>query len=282
MWIIVVFVLELTVRAAEPDVNPLVRRALSSEISRQQRLENYTWEQKTVEKTFDQKGRPQSTKTKVFEYLVIDGSEYERMIEEDGKPLNSARVFKEQQKMDKEMARRRAESPAQRKHRQDEHLKRRREGIRFREEVLAAFTFSIAGEEKVKGLECWKILGEPKRGYQAQSRQGKMVLGKIHGTLWITKANSDLMKVDAVTTDKITFGGFLASLSPGAHIALEMMRVNDELWHPELIRVSVNARALVKRFNVEEELAFRNFRKFKTESRLVAEEPRPAGSGRAH
>ncbi len=271
MRIILVFVLALTVRASEPDVNALVRKALSSEISRQQRLENYTWEQKTIQKTFDQKGRLQSTKTKVFEYLVIDGSEYERMIEEDGKPLSAARVVKEQQTMDKEMARRRAESPAQRKHRQDEHAKRRQEGIRFREEVLAAFTFSIVGEEKVKGLDCWRILGEPRRGYQAHSRQGKMVLGKIRGTMWLSKANTDLMRVDAVTTDKITIGGFLASLSPGAHIALEMVRVNDELWHPESIRFSVNARALVKRFNVEEEIAFRNFRKFKTESKLVAE-----------
>ena len=61
-------------------------------------------------------------------------------------------------------------------------------------------------------------------------------------------------------------------MSPGAHIAVEMMRVNDELWHPEWVRVAVNARALVKRFNVEEEVAFRNFHKFKTESRMVVAE----------
>ena len=101
------------------------------------------------------------------------------------------------------------------------------------------------------------------------------MLGKIHGAMWVTKSNSDLMKVDATTTDKITFGGFLASLSPGAHIALDMMRVNDVLWHPEFIRVGINARALWKRVNVDVEVAFRNFHKFKTESRLVAaDEPR--------
>lgn len=259
--------------AAEPvDVNAIVRKSLSSEISRQQRLENYTWEQQTIEKSFDQKGKLQSTKTKVFEFLALDGSEYKRLIEEDGKPLTATRASIEQQKMDKEIARRKAESASQRKGRVEQHTKNRQEGIKFREEVLKAFTFKIAGEETVKGLDCWKIEGEPKGSYVAQSRQGKMFLGKIRGTLWVTKLNSDLMKVDALTIGKITFGGFLASLSPGAHIALAMMRVNDELWHPEMIRISVNARALVKRFNVEEEIAFRNFHKFKTESKLVATE----------
>lgn len=255
-----------------PDVNSIVRKALSREIDRQKRLEDYTWEQKSVEKMMDQKGKVLSTKTRVFEYLVLDGSEYQRLIEVDGKPLSPESARKEQQKMDKEIARRRGESASARQRRINEHAKRRQEGIKFREEVLNAFTFSIAGEEKLKGLDCWKIQAEPKRGYVGQSRQGKMMLGKIRGALWVTKANSDLMKVDAETTDKITFGGFLASLSPGAHIALEMMRINDELWHPEFVRVAVNARALVKRFNVEEEVAFRNFHKFKTESKLVAVE----------
>ena len=270
---LLIFLVAISVLAGDqPDANAIVRKALSSEIDRQKRLENYTWEQKTVEKTFDQKGKLQSTKTKVFEYLVLDGSEYERLVEEDGKPLSSDRATKEQRKMDKEIARRRAESPSTRQHRIDEHAKRRQEGIKFREEILRAFTFSITGEEQVKGFACWKILAEPARGFVAQSRQGKMMLGKIRGALWVTKANSDLIKVDAQTTDKITFGGFLASLSPGAHIAFEMMRVNDELWHPEFFRIALNARALVKRMNVEEEIAFRNFHKFKTESKLVAVE----------
>jgi hypothetical protein len=209
---------------------------------------------------------------KIFEHLILDGSEYRRLIEDDNKPLNADRARKEQEKMDREIARRRAESNGQRQHRLDEHAKRRQESIKFREEVLNAFNFTIAGEEAIKSLDCWKIQAEPKRGYASQSRQGKLFLGKIRGAMWITKSNSDLVKVDVTTTEKITFGGFLASLSPGAHIGVDMMRINDELWHPESIRVGVNARALLKHLNFEEEIAYRNFRKFKTESKLVAVE----------
>jgi hypothetical protein len=262
----------LVIPAATPDANAIVRKALGSEISRQQRLQNYTWEEKMIEKNFDQKGKSLATHTKVFENLILDGSEYRRLIEEDGKPLAADRARKEQEKMDREIARRRSESAGQRQHRLDEQAKRRQEGIKFREEVLSAFVFTVAGEETVRALACWKIQAEPKRGYAAQSRQGKLMLGKLRGSLWITKSNSDLVKVDAVTTDKITFGGFLVSLSSGAHIALDMMRVNDELWHPESIRIGLSARALLKHYNLEEEIAFRNFRKFQTDSKLVAEE----------
>ena len=271
---VVILTLALAAYGAGPDVDAIVRKALSSEISRQQKLENYTWEEKTVERTFDKRGKALKTETKVSEVLVIDGSEYQRLIEQDGQPLNADRVRKEQQKMDSEIARRRSESPSKRKHRIDERAKRRQDGLKFREEVLSAFSFKIAGEEILKGVDCWKIQAEPKRGYVAQSRQGKIILGKIRGAMWISKAASDLMKVDAETTDKITFGGFLARLDPGARVRLDMMRVNDELWHPETIHIGINARALLKHYNVEEEVAFRNFHRFKTESKLVAAEGR--------
>ncbi|HEY3741418.1 MAG TPA: hypothetical protein VGL53_16315, partial [Bryobacteraceae bacterium] len=252
------------------DSDAIVRKALSSEISRQQKLGNYTWEEKSIEKMFDQKGKLQSTHSKVFENLIIDGSEYRRMIEDDGSPLDDSRAQKEQEKMDREIAKRHAESPEQRKERLDRQAKRRQESIRFREEVIEAFHFSIAGEEKMQGFDCWKIQAEPKPGYVAQSREGKLLLGKVRGTMWITKASSDLVKVDVETTQKLTFGGFLASLSPGAHIDIEMMRVNDELWYPRTIHVGLNARALLKHVNIEEELSYRNFRKFQAESKLVA------------
>jgi hypothetical protein len=255
---------------ANPDPDPIVRKALSSEILRQRKLENYAWEEKTVEKMFDQKGKLQSTRVKVFDNLIIDGSEYRRLIEEDGNPLSADRAVKEQEKMEREIARRRAESPSQHKARLDERAKRRQEAIKFREEILNAFTFSVVGEEAVRGFDCWKIQAEPKRGFVAQSRQGKMLLGKLHGSMWVTKDGSDLVKVDAETIDKITFGGFLASLGSGSHVGVEMMRVNEELWHPQTIRAGVNARALWKRVNVEEEVSYRNFRKFQTESKMVA------------
>src|SRR5438874_1034741 len=81
-----------------PDVNAIVRKALTREIERQQKLASYTWEESTVEKVFDSKGKSMSAHAKVFENLVIDGSEYRHQIAEDGKPLSEDRARKERAK----------------------------------------------------------------------------------------------------------------------------------------------------------------------------------------
>jgi hypothetical protein len=47
------------------------------------------------------------------------------------------------------------------------------------------------------------------------------------------------------------------------------MRVNEELWHPEWVRVRINARALWKKINADAETSYRNFRKFQVESRIL-------------
>ena len=268
MRLLVVSVICLTVFAQ--DAQQIVRKGLVIEIDRQRKLDNYVWETVEIEKKLDGSNAVKKTETRSTEHLMLDGSEYRRLIAKDGKPLTEDDARKEQAKMDAEMGRRRAESPQKRAERQANHKKRVDEEIKFREEVLKAFDFKIAGEETVKGIPCWKITATPKADYVAQSRQGKMFLGKLQGSIWASKEGPNWLKIEAETTGKITFGGFLASISPGAHFLIEQFRVNSELWHPERIQISVNARALVQRFHEEVEVQFRNFRKFQTESKMLA------------
>ena len=133
---------------------------------------------------------------------------------------------------------------------------------------MRAFTFRIEGEEKVNAFTAWRIAGDPRSDFQPKSRDGKM-LSKIRGRIWVDKTTGDWLKFDVETLDKITFGGFLASVAPGATISAQQMRVNEELWHPEWVRVKVNARALWKKINADAETSYRNFRKFQVESRIV-------------
>jgi hypothetical protein len=51
---------------------------------------------------------------------------------------------------------------------------------------------------------------------------------------------------------------------------IEQRRVNEEVWLPLRVRMSASATVgLVKKLNVEEELTFRNFRKFQSDSQVV-------------
>ncbi len=250
--------------AAVPDVQQIVREAINREINNQRKLDNYTWQESQVVRRVN-KPAPES---KVWDYFQIDGSPYRKLIEKNGKPLPASEARKEQEKMDKEIARRRDESPSRRDKRLKAEEKEKAEGIQFREEVLRAFDFKLEGEETVVGEAAWRIAGTPKSGFRPRSRDGKM-LAKIQGQLWVAKRSGEWLKFEIETLDKLTFGAFLASVAPGARISSEQMRVNEELWHPKWARVRLNARALWMKFDAEIEVAFRNFQKFSAESKIL-------------
>ena len=66
----------------------------------------------------------------------------------------------------------------------------------------------------------------------------------------------------------------MARLSKGARLNVQMTRVNDEVWLPKRIEANASARlALVKKYNVESDTSFSNYRKFQVESRVVAAAP---------
>ncbi len=258
-------VLSLAAEATTPDVNDLVRKAIDREVRHQRQLANYTWQERTVSNETEGKKKQQA---RLWDVFNVDGTSYRRLIEKDGKPLPPNEARKEQEKLDKEIARRKNETDSQRRKRVEAERKELEEGIKFREEVMKAFTFRIEGEEKINGFQAWRVAGDPRPGFQPKSREGK-VLNKIKGRIWIEKQSNEWLKFDVVTLDKITFGGFIAAVQPGATMMAQQMRVNEELWHPEWFRLKLNARALWKKMNAEVEQTYRNFRKFQTESRIL-------------
>jgi hypothetical protein len=55
-----------------------------------------------------------------------------------------------------------------------------------------------------------------------------------------------------------------------------MARVNDEVWLPKRIFANGTGRlALVKQLRVEDDTSYSNYRKFQSESRIVAVAPQP-------
>ncbi|MCC6538778.1 MAG: hypothetical protein IT162_14580, partial [Bryobacterales bacterium] len=143
------------------------------------------------------------------------------------------------------------------------------------EEVLRAFDFKLEGEETVAGAAAWRVAGTPRPGFKPTSRDGK-VLPKLRGHLWIAQQSGEWVKFEIETLDKITFGAFLASVAKGARISAEQMRVNEELWHPRVERIRLDARALFFKFNAEIENTYRNFQRFSAESRIVETGDAPA------
>ena len=62
----------------------------------------------------------------------------------------------------------------------------------------------------------------------------------------------------------------MARIHKGSRIVIEQTRINDEVWLPQHINVKVDARlALLKDFNLEDDITYRDYKKFRTDTKIV-------------
>lgn len=255
--------------AQDPDPLEIIRRSVEKDRLNFERANDYSYVQHTEQRQFGRGGRVSKSESRTFDVLVIDGEPYEKLIAKDGKPLSESEARKEQEKLDRELARRRQEKPEQRARRLTEREKRRREGREFAQEIPEAFTFRLAGQETLDGRPVWVIDAEPKPGFKGRAKRSDL-LTKFRGRLWIDQQDYQWVRVEAETIAPVRFGWILAKLDPGARMRFEQRRVHGEVWLPSHAWMRLAARvALVKRLDAEVEVFWRDYRKFQTDSRIT-------------
>jgi hypothetical protein len=155
----------------------------------------------------------------------------------------------------------------------DQAKKRRAREFAFLSEIPDLFDLKLEGEATVDGRPVWVVSGAPRPGAQPKTHDANVLL-KVRGRMWIDKATYQWAKVEAETTATISWGVFLARLAPGAKMVFEQTAVSPELWLPKRLFVSGNGRvALLKHLVEDQEIQWRNYKKFSVESKIVSEEP---------
>jgi hypothetical protein len=250
------------------DAAEIVRRSVERDFRNFERLQNYTFLERTEERRVDKKGNTTSTSSETEEVLILAGRPYYRLVARDDKPLSEKDARKEQDKLDKELHKRLQESEKDKAKR----AKERAEERRYLAEIPSAFTLTILGEDQVDGHAAWKIRAEPKPGYDPKDGRAK-VFKKVRGTLWIEQADYEWVKADIEVIDTISWGLFVLRIPPGARISFEQTRINDEVWLPKEGHVRADAKlGLLKTFRMGLDITYRDYRKFSSESQLVGAE----------
>ena len=256
-------------KLSQEQMQQLFRVVADQDIENDKRQRDYTYIERQVENKLDANGKTKSTEVRTYEILEIYGEPVERLIEKDDKPLTPKEASKEEEKIQKIIDKHKNESEADRKKREEKELKEREDDRKFVREVADAYDFRLLGTELVAGREAWVIEGEPRPGFQPHMKEAKF-LPKFHGRVWIDQGDLQLARMDIECLDTISFGLFLARFHRGSRFTLEQMRVNDEIWLPRQLAVKVDVRlALLKNFNVDIEQTFRDYKKFRTSSKVV-------------
>ncbi len=250
-----------------------MRRSVEMDQGNWVRMADYTWLGRLHERHFDSHNHVTLEHQEAWETIVLDGQPFRRMLERDGKPLPAEKQRQQQQKLDKATAELENETPEQKQRRAADYEKARRREREFLLEIPDAYDFRLEGDDKIDGHDVWVVSGVPRPGYHAKSRDGAALL-KIRGKMWIGKAGYQWVRVEAQTTETISFGLFLARLNPGAKLVLEQTRINDEVWLPKREYLSGSGRiAIVKRVAEDQEITWGDYKKFRVDSKLVPSNP---------
>ena len=210
-----------------------------------------------------------STETSGFEIMVIYGEQVQKQVSKDGKPLPEKDAAKEEEKIDKLIAKYKNESEGQRAKRLEKDEKEQEESRAFVREIADAFILTMLPSETVDGRPLYVIQGEPKPGYEPHTPNGKY-LPKFRGKLWIDQNEYQWVKADLETIDTISIGWFVARLHKGTHLYLDETRVNDEVWLPKLVRLNLDARiALLDHVSVDVTQTYSGYKKFGSQSKIT-------------
>jgi hypothetical protein len=263
---------EATPTLSQDQIRELIRQASEHDIENDKRQRDYTYIEREEQHKLDGKGATKSVESKTHEVMVLYHEPVERLIAKDDKPLSPKDAAKEDERIQKIVDKRKNESEGERKKRLEKEEKEREDDRQFVREVTDAYNFHLAGIENLEGRDAWVIDAEPRPGFEPHRKEAK-ILPKFRFRVWIDKADTEWVKLDADCIDTVSFGWFLARIHKGSHIEINQTRVNEEVWLPKHVSLTLDARvALLANINVQEIVTYRDYKKFRTDTKIV-----PAG-----
>ena len=259
-------------KLSQEQMQQLFRVVADKDVENDKRLCDYTYIERDEEHKLNGQGEVKRTEVKTYEVMELYGEQVQRLIEKGDKPLDAKEAAKEEEKIQKVLDKRKNESEEDRRKREQKEEKDREQDRQFVREVADAYSFQLAGSESLGGRDAWVIDAEPRPGYEPHMKDAKF-LPKFRFRAWIDKNDAQWAKLDIECIDTVSVGLFLARIHRGSRVAVEQTRINDEVWLPQHVAVKVDARlALLKEYNVEIEQTYRDYKKFRATTKILAVE----------
>jgi hypothetical protein len=221
------------------EVSGLINRSVAANTADWNAQPQYSHRERQIKSKVDCAGHVQIGQSKTYEISMLEGSPYSRLVEIDGHALNRDQQAQEQRKLNSELTRRRNESARERQGRISKYRTERAEEHMLMQQMVNAFTFTLAGEQRVDGVDCYVLDARPNAAYNPPVEKARVLLG-MKGRLWIDKQQYHWVKVQAEVINPVQFGLFVAKVKPGTRFELEQAPEGD-VWLPKHFSESVNA-----------------------------------------
>jgi hypothetical protein len=250
----------------------IVRRLATADRRSRELLNQYTYVERVEEREFDGGGGVKKFESKTSDVFYLFGRRYERLTHKDGKPLEGKDAEKEEERFQKELAKRQKEPEKAREKLAKEDAKQREELRKLVDEIVKAYHLTLEGVDSIDGRDAYRIAAEPRKDYRRRTLPYS-VLSRIRGKMWVDASEFQMVKAEAEVIETISIGLILARAAPGTKLYFQQTRVNSEIWLPKRAGVQLDGRlGLLKKVRAESRAEWSNYRKFSTDSRIVASE----------
>jgi hypothetical protein len=236
------FVMFACLADAQVNVADLVKRSSENTERNWKQAPNYVYTERDITEKLGSASDVKSRKIRTYEVMVIEGSNYNKLIAIDDKPLSPEEQRIENEKLARERYRRQHESDAERRKRIAKYQHERQQDHMMMHEMIRAFNYKLLGEETVKGRPCWLLEAIPNPSYVPVNRDARVLTG-MKGKLWIDKQDVQWAKVSAEVVTPVSFYA-VATVTPGTRFELEQKPVSEGVWMPSHFAVKVNSTVL--------------------------------------
>jgi hypothetical protein len=168
---------------------------------------------------------------KTYQDILLYGSPYQKLIALDDQPLNARQQGEEEQKLQTATARRERETASQKRQRIARYEAQRKHATQLILELTKAFSFTIAGTDKLGQHQVYVLNAEPRKGYVPPNTDARVLTG-MRGKLWIERTSLQWVKVDVEVFRPVSIAGFFARVEPGTRFELEQEPVSPGIWLP--------------------------------------------------
>jgi hypothetical protein len=252
-------------------IRDLIRRAAEHDLENDKQQRNYTFVERAEEHRLGGDGQIRSKESKTYDVINLYGEQVRRLVAKDDQPLSAKDAAKEDEKIQKIIDTRKNESDNDRRKRLEKENKELDEDREFVREIADAYNFHLATIETLEGRPAYVIDADPRPGFEPHQKNAKF-LPKFRFRVWIDQAEEEWVKVNIQCIETVSVGFFLARIHEGSKIQIEQTRVNDEVWLPKHVALKLDARILFKGFDIESDVTYRDYKKFRTTIKVLPAE----------
>ena len=231
----------------------------------------YTYHVHLEEQTLDKKGSLKKSEVLDSESLTVRGIRVDRLVARNGQPLTPAEQAKENERIDKEVAKAQEREAKAASHGQETND--HGDTILSVTRILELGTFSNERRVNLDGRPTIVLdyAGDP----SAKTRsQPELIIRDLVGTLWVDEADRAIAKAEMhFVNDFKIGGGLVADVHKGTGLNFQARRVGESVWLPANINGQGSIRLLLfAGLNGRMNVSTSDYRRFHTSATVLAGE----------